>query len=416
MTVATGAEPIRPSSVTPNAAPKIRFNTAAGLVEALIGVGFAAALIALFTGAEMPLRAVLPDGGITAIFAALALIQFALAFVLIRDLRPAIPAARIAAVVSIAGALAYYFGTRDFLGMLAVSVLHGLVLILLTRRFEYVLLFPSLIWLTLFFMIPLFGVLVFSTGRGAGPGVVDMSSPSLENYVRILQPVGRSGLIYVNIFVRTVLIALLNTVICLLIGYPFAVWLARQPEKRRNALLLLVMIPFWTSILIRIYAWLLILRKDGILNDLLVDVLGVLDRPLELTATPFALMLGLVYGYLPFMILPLYTSIERLDNRLLEAANDLYANTRQAFLRVMLPLTLPGIIAGSILVFIPSVGTYIVTNVLGGGKQFLVGNLLEQQFIGASGDRAFGAAISSVLMVLMLMATLAYFRLGARNR
>src|SRR5581483_2775686 len=193
-------------------------------------------------------------------------------------------------------------------------------------------------------------------------------------------------------------------------------WMARQPERVRNALLLLVMVPFWTSILVRTYAWLIILRKDGLVNNLLIDILHLIDKPLEMTNTPGALLLGMVYDYLPFAILPLYSSIERLDWSLVEAASDLYANGRQTFLRVILPLTTPGIVAGSILVFISSIGTYVVSNVLGGGKVFLIGNLLEQQFIGTTGDRAFGAAIGFILAALMLVATVIYFRLGVRNR
>jgi spermidine/putrescine transport system permease protein len=234
--------------------------------------------------------------------------------------------------------------------------------------------------------------------------------------VRIFQPVGVSGLIYVNIVIRTLWLAFLNTVICLLIGYPFAFWMARQPERIRNALMLLVMIPFWTSILVRTYAWLIILRKDGILNDFLIQGLHLIDQPLELTNTPGALLLGMVYDYLPFMILPLYTSIERLESSLVEAASDLYASPRHAFWRVILPLTMPGIVAGSILVFIPSVGTYLISTMLGGGRFFLIGNLLEQQFIGTTGNRAFGAAIGSLLAVFMLIATVLYFRLGRRFR
>jgi spermidine/putrescine transport system permease protein len=223
-------------------------------------------------------------------------------------------------------------------------------------------------------------------------------------------------LVYVNIIVRTVWFSLVATILCMLIGYPFAFWMARQPERVRNALLLLVMVPFWTSILVRTYAWLIILRKDGLVNNLLIDILHLIDKPLEMTNTPGALLLGMVYDYLPFAILPLYSSIERLDWSLVEAASDLYANGRKTFLRVILPLTTPGIVAGSILVFIPSIGTYVVSNVLGGGKVFLIGNLLEQQFIGTTGDRAFGAAIGFILAALMLVATVIYFRLGVRNR
>jgi spermidine/putrescine transport system permease protein len=325
------------------------------------------------------------------------------------------PAARLRAVLGIAGYALYYAATGDFVLTLLLASVQGLILVLLTRSAGLILIYPSMLWLGVFFVVPLISILAFSLGRGTTIGTVDLSTPSLSNYQRILSPVGNSGLVYVNIVLRTIWIAFLNTAICLAIAYPFSFWMARQPQRVRNTLVLLVMIPFWTNILIRTYAWLIILRKDGLVNNLLMNVLGLTRTPLELTNTPGALLLGLVYGYLPYMVLPLYNSIERLDNRMIEAASDLYANPGQAFRRIVLPLTMPGIIAGSILVFIPSIGTYVVTNVLGGGKIFLIGNLLEQQFIGSSGNKAFGAAFGVVMTVLMLIATLVYFRVGRRD-
>jgi spermidine/putrescine transport system permease protein len=314
----------------------------------------------------------------------------------------------------IALSLLYFAALRDFGGALLIGAHSGAVLALLSRNSGATLAYPSLVWLGVFFVLPLFGVLAASLGRTTELGLVDLSAPSLENYQRLIAPVGVSGLVYVNIFVRTVWIAFLTTAICLVIGYPFAFWIARQPERWRNIWLMLVMIPFWTNLLIRTYAWVIILRRDGVLNSLLIDVLSVISRPLDLLNTPFALLLGLVYGYLPFMVLPLYQSIERLDKRMVEAASDLYADPVRTFWRVIFPLTLPGVLAGSILVFIPAVGTYVVSNVLGGGRFFLIGNLLEQQFVGAAGDKAFGAAFGTVLTVLMLIATLVYFRLGRK--
>ncbi|MCS6872191.1 MAG: ABC transporter permease [Anaerolineae bacterium] len=314
----------------------------------------------------------------------------------------------------IALSLLYYATLRDFGGALLIGAHSGMLLALLSRNSGVLLAYPSLVWLGVFFVLPLFGVVAASLGQTTELGLVDLSAPSLANYQRLIMPVGVSGLVYVNIFVRTVWIAFLTTVICMVIGYPFAFWIARQPERWRNIWLMLVMIPFWTNLLIRTYAWVIILRRDGVLNSLLIDLLGVISRPLDLLNTPFALLLGLVYGYLPFMVLPLYQSIERLDKRMIEAAQDLYADPVRTFWRVIFPLTLPGVVAGSILVFIPAVGTYVVSNVLGGGRFFLIGNLLEQQFIGAAGDKAFGAAFGAVLTVLMLIATLVYFRLGRK--
>lgn len=351
--------------------------------------------------------------GVAALLAALSLAEAWLGVRLLRGARIGrIAAAR--AWAGIALSLLYYAALRDFGGALLIGVHGGALLALLSRNSGALLAYPSLVWLGIFFVLPLFGVLAASLGQTTELGVIDLSAPSLENYQRLIAPIGVSGLVYVNIFVRTLWIAFLTTLICLLIGYPFAFWMAQQPERWRNIWLMLVMIPFWTNLLIRTYAWVIILRRDGVLNSLLIDWLGVINRPLDLLNTPFALLLGLVYGYLPFMVLPLYQSIERLDKRMVEAAQDLYADPLRAFWRVVFPLTLPGVLAGSILVFIPAVGTYVVSNVLGGGRFFLVGNLLEQQFVGAGGDKAFGAAFGTVLTVLMLIATLVYFRLGRK--
>ncbi len=351
--------------------------------------------------------------GVAALLVAFSLVEGALGLRLLRGA----DVGRIAAARAWAGialSLLYFAALRDFGGALLIGTHSGALLAILSRNSGVLLAYPSLVWLGIFFIVPLFGVLAASLGRTNELGLVDLSAPSLENYRRLITPVGVSGLVYVNIFLRTLWIAFLTTLICLAIGYPFAFWIAQQPERWRNIWLMLVMIPFWTNLLIRTYAWVIILRRDGVLNSLLIDVLGAISRPLDLLNTPFALLLGLVYGYLPFMVLPLYQSIERLDKRLIEAANDLYADPVRAFWRVIFPLSLPGVLAGSILVFIPAVGTYVVSNVLGGGRFFLIGNLLEQQFIGAAGDKAFGAAFGTVLTVLMLIATLVYFRLGRK--
>ncbi|HRE46766.1 MAG TPA: ABC transporter permease [Aggregatilineales bacterium] len=334
---------------------------------------------------------------------------------LLRGHRLARPAAFLRAAAGLGGCLAYYLLTQDFVTALVLASLQGLILAFLSRSAGLIIAYPGITFVIVFFLVPLLSIFAFSLGRGTALGTVDVSSPNFDNFLRIVSPVGRSGLVYIDTILRTVWIAFLNTAICLIIAYPFAFWMAQQPEKRRNILMVLVMIPFWTNLLIRTYAWLVILRKDGLLNNLLIDVFGVIDKPLELTNTPVALLLGLVYGYLPFMILPLYTTIERLDKRYIEAASDLYARPTQTLWRVIFPLTMPGIVAGCILVFIPSVGTYVVTNVLGGGKIYLIGNLLEQQFMTSNGDKAFGAAFGVVLTLLMLAATMIYFRLGRKE-
>jgi spermidine/putrescine transport system permease protein len=266
---------------------------------------------------------------------------------------------------------------------------------------------PSALYLLLFFVLPLLIVVVYSfLTRGAYGQIV--WEFTLENYVRVFDR------LYLQILWRSVLIAAINTLICLLLSYPFAYTIARMENvQRRNILLILVMIPFWTNFLVRTYAWRVILGTDGPLNGLLM-ALGIIREPLPLIFNDGAVMVGLVYGYLPFMVLPLYAAIERIDFSLVEAAHDLYADGRAAFLRVVLPLSMPGIVAGCILVFIPSLGTFVTTDLLGGSKSVMIGNLIQSQFLTAR-DWPFGSAFSVLLMAAVLGATLIYFRKGGRT-
>jgi spermidine/putrescine transport system permease protein len=201
--------------------------------------------------------------------------------------------------------------------------------------------------------------------------------------------------------------AVLTTALCLVISYPVAYAIAvRAPRRWKDLLLGLVVVPFWTSFLIRTYAWMFILRSEGLLNQTLLAA-GVIDRPLELLYTPFAVMVGLVYGELPFMILPLYASLEKLDRSLLEAAADLGAGGAGVFRRVTVPLTMPGIVAGVVLVFIPSLGQFVVSDLLGGAKTMLLGNLIQNQFAVAR-NQPFGAALAFELTAAVLLLLLAY--------
>jgi spermidine/putrescine transport system permease protein len=270
---------------------------------------------------------------------------------------------------------------------------------------------PAALWLLIFFLIPLVMVLLVSLGERGEAGQV-VYSWTLKNYTRFFSKIGERYL-YVQIFGRSLVIALLNTLLCLLVGYPLAYFIARQPTHRRNALLLLVMIPFWTNFLVRTYAWMIILRDTGVINNLFLT-LGLISQPLPLLYNRGAVVLGLFYGYLPFMVLPLYASIEKLDFSLIEAAQDLGANALRTFLRVILPLTMPGIVAGSIIVFIPSIGAYVTPDLMGGAKVTMVGNLLQQQFLKVR-DWPFGSAAGFILMLTVLAATLIYFRSGGET-
>jgi spermidine/putrescine transport system permease protein len=268
------------------------------------------------------------------------------------------------------------------------------------------LIFPSLFWLVVFFAIPLIIVFVYSFLKRGTYGQVVWEF-NLNNYARFFDP------LYLKIFARSFKIAGITTVVSLLLGYPMAYWIATRSPKWRNILLLLLMIPYWTNFLVRTYAWILILRDSGLINSLLMGW-GVITEPLPLFGNDFAIIIGLVYGWFPSMVLPCYAAIERLDFSLVEAAQDLYANELRAFARVVIPITMPGIIAGSILVFIPSLGAYVTPDLLGGAKSVMIGNVIQSQFLSVR-DLPFGSAFSFVLMVIMLGATLIYFRVGART-
>ena len=282
----------------------------------------------------------------------------------------------------------------------------------------YSLIFLSLIVLALFFIFPLLIMLIYSfLQRGTYGGLRPISDVSmylksfdwLSNYFRSLQP------IYVEIYFRSLWMAVFTTILCLLIGYPMAYFISLKVRPTlKNTMLTLVVIPFWTSFLIRTYAWIIILRTEGIINNGLMW-LGVIQTPIEtLLYSQFAVMLGLVYGELPFMILPLYASIEKLDLSLLEAAEDLGANAFRTFWRVTVPLTLPGIAAGIVLVFIPTIGSFITPDLLGGAKSILVGNLIQNQFVIAR-DKPFGSAICFGLTAFVLIMLFVYARYTTRK-
>jgi spermidine/putrescine transport system permease protein len=263
------------------------------------------------------------------------------------------------------------------------------------------LLTPVTIWLGLFFLVPLLFILAYSFGTSGIYGGITLGfNPG--NYLRVFDP------LYLEIVGRTLVIALINTFLCLLLGYPLAYFIAFKGGSRKNLLILLVMIPFWTSLLLRAYAWVVILGGNGIANRAL-QFLGITDGPVNLIFTPQAVALGMVYSYLPFMILPLYAALEKFDIRLKEAAQDLGASRWHTFWRVTFPLSMPGVIAGSILVFIPSAGEFVIPNLLGGARTVLVGNLIQQQFLLAR-DWAFGSALAMMLAALLVGAIMFYVR------
>jgi len=266
-----------------------------------------------------------------------------------------------------------------------------------------ILLSPTLFWLIVFFAIPLVIIFIYSfLDRGKFGGLVWIFQ--IENYVRFADQ------LYIRIFIRSFFIALITTVICLLIGYPMAYWIANQPQKKRSTYMLLIMLPFWTNFVVRTYAWRMLLARQGQINQLLIalKILNEHNAPTYLN-TNGAVIMGLIYVWVVAMVLACYASISGLDRSLLEAAQDLFANPTRTFLRVTLPLTLPGIVSGSILVFVPSFGAFVTPDMLGGGKSDMIGNLISQQF-GEASDWPFGSAISAILMIVMLFGTILYFR------
>ncbi len=273
----------------------------------------------------------------------------------------------------------------------------------------FILISPTLFWLGVFLLIPLALVVIISFAARGSYGNVEYIF-RLSNYARLFDSD------YARILWDSTWIAFLTTAVCILAGYPLALFIARSHPLRRSLLIFLILVPFWTNFLIRIYAWMIILRGEGVLNAVMTW-LGLMNtgpgqwlfEQVQLY-TPGAVLVGMVYEFLPFMILPLYTSLEKLDPALLEAAADLGARPWRAFLRVTLPLSLPGIIAGSILVFIPAMGMFVVPDLMGGAKTVLVGNLIRNQFFTAR-DWPFGSAASMVLMALTLVVTLIYTRI-----
>jgi spermidine/putrescine transport system permease protein len=257
-----------------------------------------------------------------------------------------------------------------------------------------VLLGPGLTWLAAFLAVPLGLVFVYSFfRRGTFGGIV--YDFTLENYSRALDP------LFLSIFLDSVRIAAITTALALLIGYAAAYFIATASPTWRTPLLALIVLPFWTSYLIRTYAWLVLLNREGLINRVLLN-LGLITQPLDLLYNEFAIVLGLLSGYLPFMILPLYASIERLQPELREAAANLGAAPLKVFLTITLPLTLPGVISGVIFVFVPSMGNFFVPELLGGGRQIMAGNLIRDQFLKAR-DWPFGSTLAFGLMGLIMI-------------
>jgi spermidine/putrescine transport system permease protein len=272
-------------------------------------------------------------------------------------------------------------------------------------RFGFLLGLPGMVYLLVFFVIPLGIVVAYSFATRSRTGRTELRDWNVQAYERLGDDIVRT------VAFRSLWIAVLTTVLCLLLAYPLAYFISTRSPALRNALLVAVMIPFWSNFLVRTYAWRVLLDSDGLVSQA-TQAIGLGET--RVLFTPTAVLIGLVYGYLPFMVLPVYASIERIDWSLVEAGRDLYASAWSAFRRVVWPLSRPGVIAGSILVFVPSFGAYVTPAILGGNKDGLLGSYIVSQFLSARNGPV-GASLSVVVLSVMLVSTLVYFRSGGRN-
>ncbi len=278
---------------------------------------------------------------------------------------------------------------------------------------------PAL-WLTLFFLVPFLIVLKISLSDPAsaqppyvpvfewGEGASFFAALDLENYRTLFE-----DSLYWSAALSSVRIAAISTVLLLLVGFPVAYAMARAPESWRPALVALVILPFWTSLLLRVYAWIGILRPEGLLNQAL-QALGLIDEPLAILNTETAVYIGIVYAYLPFMVLPLYATLEKLDHRLIEAALDLGSPPWRTFWSITVPLALPGIVAGSLLCFIPAVGEFVIPDLLGGSETLMIGRTLWSEFF-SNRDWPLASAVAIVLLVILVVPIVIYRDVEARR-
>lgn len=284
----------------------------------------------------------------------------------------------------------------------------------MTRSLALYLLLPFLIVMTVFFAAPLALITGYSFLSAHYPGGVQWPLTPAA-YVQIFFDRDFDGKLefdaqYLAVFWRSLKLAALCTGLCLMLGFPMAYHMATRAPEKRNLWIMLVTIPFWTNLLIRTYAWILILRDEGLMNRVLM-ALHITSQPLQLLYNDFAVGIGLLYSYLPFMVLPIYANLERMDWRLTEAAADLYANRWRTLWKVTIPLAAPGILAGCVLVFIPAIGSYLAPALLGGGQSLMIGTMIEQQF-GTAGNWPFGSAASVVLMAVVLLGLMVMSRRG----
>ncbi|MFR4997275.1 MAG: ABC transporter permease [Clostridium paraputrificum] len=262
--------------------------------------------------------------------------------------------------------------------------------------------YPYIVWSSLFILIPLLIVLFFSFTVETSEGY----SFSLENYTRLMNSQ------YAHIFYKSIQLAGLTTVACLILGYPVAYIISKISPSRRNLVIMLFIVPMWMNFLLRTYAWLPILGKNGFVNNFLANF-GI--GPIQFLYNDGAVLLGMIYNFLPFMVLPIFTILSKMDQSLIDAASDLGATRKQIFTKVVFPLSLPGVISGITMVFMPAVSTFVISSLLGGGQYMLLGNLIEQQFT-TMGNRNFGSAISIIMMIVILISMAVMNRFDSEDK
>lgn len=256
---------------------------------------------------------------------------------------------------------------------------------------------PYILWTLLFTVIPLIIIFVFSISSSNQIGKISFNF-TIDKYKQFFEP------IYIDVFFRSVKLSLYSTIVCLIVGYPVAYIIANKGLRIRNFLIIFILLPQWTNFLLRTYAWMSILKDNGPINSFLLRT-GIINEPLTLLYTDGAVLMGMVYNFLPYMILPIYTVILKIDKNYIEAARDLGANTVTTFRKIIFPLSMPGVVSGVIMVFMPAISTFVISDLLGGGHSMLMGNLIQNQFLAAR-NWQFGSAISMILILIILISML----------
>ena len=266
---------------------------------------------------------------------------------------------------------------------------------------------PYILWTVLFTIVPLIIILIFSLSASSKIGSLSTDF-TLDRYVQFFEP------IYADVFFRSIKLSLYSTVFCLILGYPVAYIIANKKMRIRNFLILFIILPQWTNFLLRTYAWMSILKDNGPINSFLINI-GLIKEPLTLLYTDGAVLMGMVYNFLPYMILPIYIVILKIDKAYVEAARDLGASSAITFRKIILPLSMPGIVSGIIMVFMPAISTFVISDLLGGGHSMLMGNLIQNQFLAAR-NWQFGSAISMILIAIILITMLVLNRYSSSDK